>query len=129
MESNIARTMARGARTSGTGDGGDDAATVHGNHRTGTMLLKEHLAILGRNIFPIYRVKIPALGTLRMFMPPSRLKVFDLSRGLFANARLIRVGAVNHIGSILLLGPWVWAVASKTPALNKATLGGLTTLG
>jgi hypothetical protein len=62
MESNTARTMARGARTSGT--------TVRGNHRTGTMLLKEHLATLGRDIFPNYRVKVPVLGPLGMFTPP-----------------------------------------------------------
>jgi hypothetical protein len=129
MESNIARTMAQGMHTSGTGDGGGNAATVHGNHRTRTMLLKEHLATLGRDIFLIYHVKIPALVPLGMLTPPSQLKIFDLSRGLFAKARLICIGEANHIGSILLLRPWVWAVASKTPVLNKATLGGLTTLG
>ena len=85
--------------------------------------------MLGKNIIPVDRVEVPALGPLGMCTPSLHLKIFDLGCGMLTNAWLISIGAANHILFSFLLRPWVWQAASKTLALDKATCNRLTTLG
>jgi hypothetical protein len=99
------------------------------------VLLKKHLATLGRDIIPINSVEIFALCCLGMLAPPSRLKILDLSCGVFGNAWLVRIGADDDILSFLFLGPSVRLATSKTFAFDEtppsgriAALGGVVPL-
>ena len=74
MECDVTNMIARCAHHSGTSDGGSNAATVGGNHRTGMMLLKENRVTLGRNIIPVEHVDVLVLGPLGMFMLVPKLE-------------------------------------------------------
>jgi hypothetical protein len=99
----VAGAMARCAHGGSTSNAGCNAATIRGDHRTSAMLLKKHLATLGRDVFPIDGIEIPALGALQMLPPPSRLKIPDIGRGSFSNSWFISVGAANHINALTFL--------------------------
>jgi hypothetical protein len=78
------------------------------------LLLKGYLLVFSQNVFPVDCVDILALLVLPLFLLPAGLKLVDLRLSLLSYTWSQPVGADNHPLSIILPGPWVGAIASKT---------------